>query len=294
MPTTAENAAAIKADTTRALARRKKPATAVAVAGVKADLARAVSQKKKPATTVTKVSAPAGAPASSGGTAPAATSGAAPPAAPAANAGTLARQTYGYMAWALDDAELGPLLTQAATEGWDENRLRGALYATNWFKQHGTAKVAAQLKEQADAYLIPMDEASRKAWAMKVTTGEVQPTEFVDYLRTQAKSMFGSNAALMQAIDRGVTVTEWAAPYRAMAANTLELAPESIDLTDARWRRALDGGKDEKGQPTTMSLSDWERTLKTDTSYGYDRTKQARTQAAQFATSLSQMFGRIG
>lgn len=288
MPTTAQNAAAIKADRARALAQRK-PA---AVAGIKADTARALSQKKAPV----KKAAAKKAPVAAVPRTTAAPASAAVPAvpAPATGGSDLARQTYGYMAWALDDAELGPLLTKAATEGWDENRLRGALYATNWFKQHGTAKVAAQLKEQADAFLVPMDEASRKAWAMKVTTGQVQPTEYLDFLRTQAKSMFGSNAALMQAIDRGVTVTEWASPYRAMAANTLELAPEAIDLSEARWRRALDGGKDEKGQPTTMSLSDWERTLKQDASYGWDRTKQARQQAAQFATSLSQMFGRIG
>lgn len=272
MPTAAQNAAAIKADTSRVTSQKKAPA------------------KKVPAPKKAPVAPRAAAPRSTGA-APAPATAAAP--APA-NGGDLARQTYGYMAWALDDAELGPLLTQAATEGWDENRLRGALYATNWFKQHGTAKVASQLKEQADAYLVPMDEASRKAWAMKVTTGEVQPTEYVDYLRTQAKSLFGNNAALMSAIDRGVTVTEWASPYRAMAANTLELAPESVDLMDARFRRALDGGRDEKGQPMTMSLSDWERTLKTDASYGFDRTKGARQQAAQLASSVLTDWGFIG
>lgn len=44
------------------------------------------------------------------------------------------RKTYGYMAGYLQDPEIGPILRQAATEGWDEARLRGAVSATNWWK----------------------------------------------------------------------------------------------------------------------------------------------------------------
>lgn len=197
------------------------------------------------------------------------------------------------MRWALDEPELGPILTKAAEEGWDENRLRGAIFGTQWFRTHGTAKVASQLKEQADAYLVPIDDQTRRNFAMKVITGEMQGAEFAEYVKGQAKSLFASNPALVAAIDRGVSVTDWAAPYRSLAAQTLEVAPESINLSDARWRRALDGSRDEKGQPSAMSLSDWERTIKQDSTYGWDRTKQARQQAAQFATSLMEKFGRI-
>lgn len=44
------------------------------------------------------------------------------------------RKTYGYMAGYLDHPEIGAILRQAAVEGWDINRLQGALSATNWWK----------------------------------------------------------------------------------------------------------------------------------------------------------------
>lgn len=222
-----------------------------------------------------------------GAVAPGTTTGpGAPPNAGDVNA--FANSAYSHMTWALNDASLGPVLRQAATEGWDENRLRGAIFATDWFKTHGTAKVAAQIKEQSDSYLVPMDDQTRRNWSMKILTGEVQPAEMNTYLRETAKSMFPQLAG---AIDRGLTVRDYAAPYRSIAANTLEVAPESINLADTKWRRALDGMADDKGQRTAMSLFEWEKMLKTDTTYGYDRTKGARTEAAQFASKLQETFG---
>lgn len=44
------------------------------------------------------------------------------------------RQTYGYMSWALDHPEVGPIIRQAAREGWDANRLQGAISETVWYR----------------------------------------------------------------------------------------------------------------------------------------------------------------
>jgi hypothetical protein len=197
------------------------------------------------------------------------------------------------MRWVFDVPELASVFTKAVDEGWDENRLRGAVFATDWFKVHGTMKVSNDLKAQADAYLVPMDDQSRRNWALKIITQEVQPAEFTEWAKGQAKSMFAHNPELVKALDRGVTVTDYAAPYRAVAAQTLELAPEAIDLNEAKWRRALDGVADEKGQRMSLSLSDWQTTLRTDPTYRYDYTRQAREQSAQFQGQLLKQFGAI-
>lgn len=230
-------------------------------------------------------------PASSARSVSTAPAGVAPAAPTASNADieTTARNLYGHMAWALDEPELGKVLRQAAAEGWDPARLKGAVFATNWFKTHGTHKVATAIKEQADAYLVPMDDQSRRNWAMKVITGEVQPTEMNQYLKEQSKSMFPHLAG---AIDRGVTVKDYASPYRAIAAQTLELPPEQINLNEPRWRRALDGQVNpQTNERAPMSLADWEKTLKTSSEYGYDFTKGARAEAAAFAAKLQETFG---
>ena len=44
------------------------------------------------------------------------------------------REHYGFMAGYLSDPELGPILHQAAAEGWTSQRLQGALMNTNYWK----------------------------------------------------------------------------------------------------------------------------------------------------------------
>lgn len=275
-------------------APKKKPAKAP---GGMAARTKAMGTKKAPVRpptgtkpTGSATAAPA-VPAPPGG----ATAAPAAPVAPATTADPAAidattRNLYGHMIWALDEAELGPLLRQAATEGWDEARMKGALFKTNWFKTHGTAKVAASIKEQADAYLVPLSDQARKQWAFKVITGEVQPTEMGDYLKEQAKSQ---RPWLAGAIDRGITVRQYADPYVQTAAKMLNLAPEAIDFADPKWSRAIDDVR-EDGTRAPMSLADWQNKLRTDSTYGFDFTPQARTEASQFAAKLQETFGRVG
>lgn len=46
----------------------------------------------------------------------------------------IAKQIYGYLGAFLDNPEIGPILRQAAVEGWSQDRLNGALTATTWWK----------------------------------------------------------------------------------------------------------------------------------------------------------------
>lgn len=50
------------------------------------------------------------------------------------------RRKFGFMAWALDLPEVGDLLRKGAVEGWDEATFRGALYGTQWWKDHGQSQ----------------------------------------------------------------------------------------------------------------------------------------------------------
>lgn len=43
------------------------------------------------------------------------------------------REDFGFLAWAIDHPELGPLLRRAVDEGWSESTLRGSLHATGWW-----------------------------------------------------------------------------------------------------------------------------------------------------------------
>lgn len=50
------------------------------------------------------------------------------------------RRNFGFMAWALDDPEIGPLLRQGITEGWDLPTLQGRLEQTNVWKTTSAAQ----------------------------------------------------------------------------------------------------------------------------------------------------------
>jgi hypothetical protein len=60
------------------------------------------------------------------------------------------RANYGYLAGFLAHPEIGPLLRQAATEGWDQNRLLGALSGTQWWKTSTEASRQWEAQQQLD------------------------------------------------------------------------------------------------------------------------------------------------
>lgn len=46
-----------------------------------------------------------------------------------------AKRLYGYLGWFVDHGEVGPIILQAAEQGWDISRLLGALSKTSWWKK---------------------------------------------------------------------------------------------------------------------------------------------------------------
>lgn len=278
---------------------------------------------------------------------------------------------YGYLSGFLDNPELGPILQQAAQEGWDIDRLQGAIYATKWYKTHaavtrqfdsqgkldpatqqrqimtqaddilaqakragivldhttlaklawtslrygwsgqqltnaivaqgkmdisgatpgGALTTADNLKELAAQYLVPVSQAALTKWVKDIQSGTIAQQDFVGYLKEQAKSLF---PGMSVAIDSGVTPAHYVDPYKQIAANTLEVPADSVNFLDPKWSKALFQTDPKTGARTSMSLSDWQTTLRTDPHYGYDQTEQARTTAADLTTQLAKQFGAIG
>lgn len=201
---------------------------------------------------------------------------------------------FAHMQWAWTHPELGPVLREAAEKGYNENELTGRLFQTEWFRVYGTANAVAQLRDTADEYLVKLTDGVAQQYAMQLISKEIQPAQVAAWVKEQAKSRYPTLAA---AIDSGVTVKQYANTYVTDAAATLEMNPEAIDLADPKWGRPLEGNADPKtGERVAMNRYDWITMLKSDPVYAplYDRTAQARTGAAQFASQLQQRFGRAG
>lgn len=281
---------------------------------------------------------------------------------------TIAKK-YGYLAGFLDDPEIGPILLQAAKEGWDSSRLNGAVYATRWYKTHaavtrtfdsqskldpatqsrqimaqaddimaqakrsgiildhtalsklawtslrygwsgqqltnaivaqgkmdlsgkspnGALTTADNLKEAAAQYMVPVSQQSLLQWTKQIQAGQMSVQDFNGYLKEQAKSLF---PALSGAIDRGVTVEQYADPYRQQAAQTLEVDPQSIDfMHDPKYQKALFQIDPKTKDRTAMSLADWGTYLRGLPEFA--KTAQANQQAAGMASSILKTFGEV-
>ena len=85
---------------------------------------------------------------------------------------------------------------------------------------------------------------------------------------------------------------DFARTFVDLAASVLELSGEAIDLFDPKWQRAL-STVDANGARRPMTLYEWRNTMRTDATYGWDRTSGARSEASQFASKIAQTFGSI-
>lgn len=219
---------------------------------------------------------------------------------------------YPQYTWALDHPELGPILRRAAKEDYSAGRLQAEIFRTNWWQTTGRAQrewIALAGTDPAEAsirlraveetnqmlaaaaqYGVPLTEDGARSWAQKVVRGEVGPDDVQGFLRSQAKSLY---PGLAKQFDDGYTLEQIGASYRSLAAQRLGIAESEVRFSDPKWNRALNAVDPKTGERRALTLSEWETVLKTDDQYGYDNSREAITEAAQFADGLARMFGRV-
>jgi len=164
----------------------------------------------------------------------------------------------------------------------------GAGTETPGRQEFGAAGQAAQqVKQLAAEYLVPISPQMMERWVEQIVRGETDITGFQSYLTEQAKSLF---PGLSAALDRGVSVAQYADPYRQIAARELELSPESIDLNDPRYRKMLDQ-QDAKGGRVSMTLSESTEYLRKLPEW--QKTRGANEKAASLTENILRTFGAI-
>lgn len=190
----------------------------------------------------------------------------------------------------VSEGRLRNIARDAYDFNWDQAEMRAAL--ANEFDYNpdtgaqDQSRIVGDLRQLASDYLVPLGEQTIDQWGRQIVAGTATNEDFTEYAKNMAKSMFGHYAA---DIDAGRTVKQIADPFVQMAARDLELTPDQINLEDAKWRRALEVDPD-TGQP--MQLSKWQRMIRTDSSYGWDYTQNARAEASDFARKIAESFGR--
>lgn len=144
------------------------------------------------------------------------------------------------------------------------------------------------VQQMAANYGITISAETKDTYARQLGMGWINQAQLQANMVELAKGKYPSIAALL---DQGRTVKQIADPYIQQAANDLGISPDSIDINNPKWNRFLN-------QPTKdgvqlQTLYDWQRLYRTDPTYGYDRSPQARETAAQLTTTLAKQFGAI-
>jgi len=121
-----------------------------------------------------------------------------------------------------------------------------------------------------------------------VLTGKIMLEDFQRQQREIAKSKYSHLSSL---IDQGVTLEDLSSNFKQSAARLLEIDPQTIDMGQADYEIALNFGEADKRR--VMTTGEWERLLRTDSRYGWEKTENAKQEARSLASNIAQAFGRI-
>lgn len=193
------------------------------------------------------------------------------------------------LGFTVEERRLDQIADLSLRWGWSAAQANQALSSEFKFDPTGQKNALSRvMKQKAADYAIPLSDAAVQQWGQKIAGGQATEEEFDAYLTEQAKSMF---PGLTVALDRGITVRQYVDPYVQIAADTLEITPEQINIADPKWLRAINQVDPKTGDRTAMTLTEWQDTLRQDPTYQWDKTKQARQQATQLSASVLKTFG---
>lgn len=197
----------------------------------------------------------------------------------------------GLMGARLSPAQAKKIASNAFTFGWNDAQIQNTLggyvnelkNSDHYGGQAGKDEMA--VRGLLSDYGIKMTQSTIGKWVSDIAVGNKTIDDVKGWVQTQAELAFPSYE---KQIKSGMTVKDIASSYTQQMADTLELNPDTIDLHDKTIRNAL-SYKDAKGQPTTMSLTDFERSLRSDARWR--KTKNARDEVSNTAMQVLQDFG---
>jgi hypothetical protein len=194
----------------------------------------------------------------------------------------------------IDDGRISQVAEQALRWNWNNDQTKAALDAElQRSPDLLQSKVGTNFKALAAQYAVPLSDPVIAQWAAHSVSGVRSEEQFRQYLVNQASQRFASNAQLQTFMKQGGTVSQFFDPYKQYAAQILGVNPDSIDLTDPKWTAAINARIDDKGTVGPMSYDQWISYLKTNPAYNYQATTQGKTDQANLAQTIGQLFGKV-
>jgi hypothetical protein len=196
-----------------------------------------------------------------------------------------------------DSTDFSKFVSDSINFGWEGETLKAKTYEEvfrrNIDGSYANPTAVTRAKKSNDYLRVQLtaksyfNNASQES-VERVLTGTVTNEDFARQQRTIAKQTYGH---LSELIDQGVTLEDLATNYKSSAAKLLEIDPNAIDMSQGDFEIALSYG--EEGQKRTMTTGEWEKMLRTDPRYGWEKTNNAKTEARALASNIAQAFGKI-
>lgn len=191
----------------------------------------------------------------------------------------------------------GRLVGQIINYGLKEDDLRFAVYREVFRRDNSgnyvnpdaiqTVKkspIYQAYTNMANAYFVKLDDRLIE----RSLKGRMNFADVENRAKEIAKNRYMHLAPM---IDKGMNMNEITQGYRDVAAKVLEMDPNSIDMSQAKYERAYTF--DENGTKRMMTSGEWEQTLRMDKQYGWTKTTQAKDEARQLGNTLARAFGRL-
>jgi hypothetical protein len=191
-----------------------------------------------------------------------------------------------------DPQTVGAFAVMFHREGWSDDQVRSWLVSNEATYSKGgltgAIDAAAQdIRKIASDYGLPVSDAWAREKGKAIRAGVNTIDGIKASFANQAKVTYQH---LAPQLDQGFTIRDIAEPYLQSAAQLLEMSPSAMNLSDPRWSRALNAqGADGKTQ--LMSMGDWQKTIMSEGSYGWDRTNNAKAAAYDLRDKLADTFG---
>ena len=196
-----------------------------------------------------------------------------------------------------DSTDFSKFVTDSINFGWTGDTLKSEAYKEVFRKNpDGTYANPTSIKratvgnDYLNVQLIANNyfNSAPQSSIESVLTGTITTSDFQRQQREIAKKRYGH---LSDLIDQGVTLEDLAGNYKQTAAKLLEVDPNTIDMSQGDYEVALSFG--EEGKKRAMTTGEWEKLLRTDSRYGWEKTENAKGEARSLANNLAQAFGRI-
>lgn len=181
--------------------------------------------------------------------------------------------------------------------GWDAAQQQAAIgyyfVGAHVNDQNFAPGVTQQLQAAAGQYLQNIPDNVLQSWAANIVGGTQTIDQFNAYLKQNASTKWTGMAPMIQ---QGYTPEQIVAPLQQSIASTLELSPDQINfVTDPKFAKILDyvPPNSTTGVHQLMTESQAQQYVKSDPSFGFQNTQNARDSAAQLEQTLVQNFGKV-